>query len=67
MPIGTIQDRYFETARLLRQVATEHKKKQKDLLTERLRDAETLGDETKANKIRNQLNNLIKEIKSGQR
>ena len=61
------QDRYFETARLLRQVATEHKKKQKDLLTEKLRDAETLGDEVKANKIRNQLNNLIKEIKSGQR
>jgi hypothetical protein len=60
-------DRYFETARLLRQVATEHKKKQKDLLTEKLRDAETLGDEIKANKIRNQLNNLIKEIKSGQR
>lgn len=61
------QDRYFETARLLRQVAVEHKKKQKDLLTERLRDAETLGDEAKANKIRTQLNNLIKEIKSGQR
>jgi len=61
------QDRYFETARLLRQVAIEHKKKQKDLLTEKLRDAETLGDETKANKIRNQLNKLIKEIKSGQR
>jgi DNA primase len=61
------QDRYFETARLLRQVAIEHKKKQKDLLTERLRDAETLGDEIKANKIRTQLNNLIKEIKSGQR
>jgi len=52
---------------LLRQVAIEHKKKQKDLLTEKLRDAETLGDETKANKIRNQLNKLIKEIKSGQR
>ncbi len=61
------QDRYFETARLLRQVAIEHKKKQKDLLTEKLRDAETLGDETKANKIRAQLNKLIKEIKSGQR
>ncbi len=61
------QDRFFETARLLRQVATEHKKKQKDLLTEKLRDAETLGDEVKANKIRNQLNKLIKEIKSGQR
>jgi len=61
------QDRYFETARLLRQVANEHKKKQKDILTEQLRDAETLGDDAKAGDIRKQLNELIKEIKSGQR
>jgi len=61
------QDRYFETARLIRQVANEHKKKQKDILTEQLRDAETLGDDAKANDIRGQLNKLIKEIKSGQR
>ena len=60
------QDRYFETARLLRQVANEHKKKQKDILNERLRDAETLGDEASANDIRKKLNILIKEIKSGQ-
>ena len=61
------QDRYFETARLLRQVANEHRKKQKDILTEQLRDAETLGDDTKANEIRSQINKLIKEIQSGQR
>ena len=61
------QDRYFETARLLRQVANEHKKKQKDILTEHLRDAETLGDDVKANEVRHQLNKLIKEIQSGQR
>jgi DNA primase len=61
------QDRYFETARLLRQVATEHKKKQKDILTEQLRDAETIGDDEKANEIRAALNKLIKEIQSGQR
>jgi DNA primase len=61
------QDRYLETARLLRQVATEHKKKQKDLLTEQLRDAEALGDEKKATKVRERINNLIKEIQSGQR
>lgn len=61
------QDRYFETARLLRQVATTHKKKQKDALTEQLRDAETVGDDTKASTIRSQINNLIKEIQSGQR
>ncbi len=61
------QDRYFETARLIRQVANEHKKKQKDILTEQLRDAETLGDDIRANEIRGQLNKLIKEIQSGQR
>lgn len=61
------QDRYFETARLLRQVATEHKKKQKDILTEELRDAETLGDDAKAKTIRESLNKLIKEIQSGQK
>ena len=61
------QDRYFETARLLRQVATEHKKKQKDALTEQLRDAETVGDDTKAGEIRSLINNLIKEIQNGQR
>ena len=61
------QDRYFETARLLRQVANEHKKKQKEILTDQLREAETLGDDTKANAIRAELNHLIKEIQSGQR
>lgn len=61
------QDRYFETARLLRQVANEQKKKQKDLLIEQLRDAETIGDDAKANDIRAQLNKLIKEMQSGQK
>ena len=61
------QDRYFETARLLRQVVNENRKNQKDILTEKLRDAETLGDDVSANKIRSQLNQLIKEIQSGQR
>ena len=61
------QDRYQETARLLRQVTTESKKQQKDRLTDRLRDAETLGDEALANEIRTQINNLIKEMQSVQR
>lgn len=60
-------DRYFETARLLRQVANENRKKQKELLTGQLRDAETLGDDAQANAIRAELNQLIKEIQSGQR
>lgn len=61
------QDRYFETARLLRQVVTHNKKKQKEILTEQLRDAETLGDETKSLELRGLINNLIKEIQSGQK
>lgn len=61
------EDRYFETARLLRQVANEFKKKQKEILIEQLRDAETLGEDTKADEIRSQLNKLIKEIQSGRR
>jgi len=60
-------DRYFETARLLRQVTNEHKKKQKTILTNQLRDAEIMGDDKKANELRAQLNDLIKEIQSGQR
>jgi len=60
-------DRYFESARLLRQVANEHKKKLRDKLTEQLRDAENLGDDVTSNEIRSQLNKLIKEIQSGQR
>ncbi|MNL62862.1 hypothetical protein D3C87_1869290 [compost metagenome] len=61
------QDRYFETARLLRQVATKHKEKQKDILTEQLREAETNGDEARATDIRTQLYTLIKEINSGKK
>ncbi len=61
------QDRYFETARLLRQVISEQKKIQKNLLTEQLREAESLGDDAKADEIRGLLNKLIKEIQSGQR
>ena len=61
------QDRYYETARLLSQVVNENRKKQRDILTEHLREAESLGDDVKAVEIRNQLNKLIKEIQSGKR
>lgn len=61
------QDRYYETARLLSQVVNENRKKQRDILTEQLREAELLGDDVKAAEIRNQLNKLIKEIQSGKR
>lgn len=59
------QDRYFETARLLRQVTTEHKKQQKDVLTKQLREAEDAGDDETARDLRTKLNELIKEISRG--
>jgi DNA primase len=61
------QDRFTETARLIRQVTTEHKKQQKDTLTEQLRDAETMGNEEAAADLRSRIHNLIKEIQSGQK
>lgn len=61
------QDRYFETARLLRQVINEHKKQQKEMLTQSLREAEAIGDDAKAASIRSELNTLIKEITRGRR
>jgi DNA primase len=61
------QDRYFETARLLRQVANEHKKQTQENLTQQLREAEISGDDARASALRGQLNTLIKEITRGQR
>jgi len=55
-------DRYSEAARLIRQVANEYRKKQKEMLIEQLRDVESVGDDVKADEIRSQLNKLIKEI-----
>ena len=61
------QDRYFESARLLRQVINEHKKQTQAALTNQLRDAELSGDDARAAELRAQLNTLIKEITRGQR
>jgi len=61
------EDRYFETARLVRQLITEHKKIQKDSLTSELRTAEENGEDARATEIRQQLNELIKEIPRAQK
>ncbi|MDB5179879.1 MAG: dnaG [Candidatus Saccharibacteria bacterium] len=61
------EDRYFETARLVRQLITEHKKIAKDSLTAQLRAAEQNGEDTRATEIRQQLNELIKEIPRAQK
>ncbi len=56
------KDRYFEAARLVRQLITEHKQIKKNQLTDQLRAAEADEDDEKARTIRQQLNELIKEI-----
>ena len=61
------KDRYMETARLLRQVTTEHKQHQKNQLTTELREAEVAGDDAKAAEVRAKLNTLIKEITRARR
>jgi len=61
------EDRYFETARLVRQLITEHRKTKKDALTAELRTAEESGDEEKATEARQKLYELIKEIPRAQK
>ena len=56
------EDRYFETARLVRQLITEHKKNKKNDLTAQLRIAEDNGEDDEAARLRRELNELIKEI-----
>lgn len=60
-------DRYFETARMLRQIEHEHKKQTQEQLITELREAEATGDESRAEQLRAQLNELIKEIARGRR
>lgn len=61
------EDRYFEAARLIRQLITEHKKIKKDELTAELRLAEEAGEDEKASTIRSALNELIKEMPRAQK
>ena len=60
-------DRYYETARLIRQVENEHKKQKQIKLIADLREAEENEDETRAEALRIELNSLIKEIARGRR
>lgn len=60
-------ERYYELARLLRQIEHEHKKQTRDILVAELRQAEEDEDEVTAERLRIELNNLIKEIARGKR
>lgn len=61
------EDRYFEAARLVRLTITEHKQTQKDALTKSLREAEDIGDDAEALRLRQALNELIKEMPRAKR
>jgi len=61
------EDRYFEAARLVRLTITEHKQKQKDALMNALREAEDTGNEAEALRLRQALNELIKEMPRAKR
>lgn len=61
------EDRYFEAARLVRLTITEHKKKEKETLTTALRQAEDVGDDAEALRLRQALNELIKETSRAKR
>ncbi len=60
-------ERSLEAARLVRLITTEHKQKQKNVLTVQLRAAEDAGDETEALRLRQALNELIKETTRAKR
>lgn len=61
------EDRYFEAARLVRLTITEHKQTQKDALTKSLREAEDIGNDAEALRLRQALNELIKETPRAKR
>lgn len=61
------QDRYFEAARLVRQLEQENRKQNQARLVTQLRQAEEQGDEKAADELRQELNTLIKEIARGKR
>lgn len=61
------KDRYFEAARLVRHIITEHRQIQKDTLTSDLREAEDNGNDDEALRLRQALNELIKEIPRAKR
>lgn len=61
------EDRYFEAARLVRLTITEHKQKQKDALMNSLREAEDIGNDEEALRLRQALNELIKEMPRAKR
>lgn len=63
----TSEDRYLEAARLIRQIENEHRKQRQSELVAKLREHEEQGNETEAQALRVELNELIKESARGKR
>ncbi len=61
------KDRYFEAARLVRLTKQEYMQTQKDALTKSLREAEDIGNDAEALRLRQSLNELIKEMPRAKR
>jgi DNA primase len=61
----TEHDRELEAARLLRQVSIEQKRHTKETLLDELRQVEADGDDQRADELRTQLHQLIKETGRG--
>ncbi len=61
------QDRYYEAAKLIRNIQNEQMKKRKEELTTELRQAENEADETRTKQLQKELNVIIKELGSAQK
>jgi DNA primase len=61
------EDRYFEAARLVRLTKSEHKQKEKDALMHQLREAEDTGNDAESLRLRQAINELIKEMPRAKR
>lgn len=57
-------DRQHETKRLLRHIKDEHKKQQKNELDSALREAESLGDDTRVRELMKKIQAINKELNS---
>lgn len=61
------EHRYYEAAELLRRATTEHRKEQKELLQQQLREAEARHDDDGAQALLEQINILDKEMRRAKR
>ncbi len=61
------QDRYYEAAKLIRNIQNEQMKRRKEELTAQLRQAENEADEARTKQLQKKLNVIIKELGGAQK